>query len=89
MSTLLSRSRSFFWLVCLLIASVANAATQVDLLIRNGVVYDGSGNAPVRGDVAVNDGRVVAVGALRDYTASRQLDAKGLAVAPGFINVLS
>ena len=38
---------------------------DVDLLIRNGVIYDGSGGAPVRGDVAVRDGRVVATGTLQ------------------------
>ena len=67
----------------------ALAAESVDLLIRNGVIYDGHGNAPVRGDLAVRNGRVVAVGKLADYKADKQVDAAGLAVAPGFINVLS
>lgn len=71
------------------IAGRALAAEQVDLLIHNGVIYDGSGRDPVRGDVAVRDGRVVAVGKLADYQAKQKLDAKGLAVAPGFINTLS
>ncbi len=62
---------------------------RVDLLVRNAVIYDGRGGAPIRGAVAVRDGRVVASGELRDYTATREVDAKGLAVAPGFINTLS
>jgi N-acyl-D-amino-acid deacylase len=66
-----------------------NDNNRVDLLIRNGVIYDGSGGAPVRGDVAVRDGRVIATGTLTGYTAGREVDAKGLAVAPGFINTLS
>jgi N-acyl-D-amino-acid deacylase len=70
-------------------AATAAAAERVDLLVRNGTIYDGRGGAPITGDVAVRDGRVVAVGALRDYTAAREVDAKGLAVAPGFINTLS
>lgn len=70
-------------------AFTVDAATQVDLLIRNGVIYDGSGGAPVRGDVAVRDGRVIATGRLTDYSGKEEVDAKGLAVAPGFINVLS
>jgi N-acyl-D-amino-acid deacylase len=70
-------------------SAAAAAAERVDLLVRNGTIYDGRGGAPIAGDVAVRDGRVVAVGALRDYTAARELDAKGLAVAPGFINTLS
>lgn len=64
-------------------------AEQVDLLIHNGVIYDGSGGNPIKGDVAVRGGRVVAVGKLAGYQAKQQLDAKGLAVAPGFINTLS
>ncbi len=83
-------------LLCfLLLATLAgsvhaqNDNNRVDLLIRNGVIYDGSGGAPVRGDVAVRDGRVVATGTLNGYTAGREVNANGLAVAPGFINTLS
>ena len=61
-----------------------------DLLIRNGVVYDGSGAAPRRVDIAVRGDRVVALlPAGAPATATQTLDAKGKAVAPGFINVLS
>jgi N-acyl-D-amino-acid deacylase len=68
----------------------AQAAPHVQLLIRSGVIYDGSGGDPVRGDLAVNDGRVAAVGTnLQGYTADQVVDARGLAVAPGFINTLS
>jgi N-acyl-D-amino-acid deacylase len=79
------------FLGCLLVlfAAGAGAAERVDLLIRNGTIYDGRGGQPLRGDVAVRDGRVVAAGALRDYTAEREVNAAGLAVAPGFINTLS
>lgn len=61
-----------------------------DLLIRNGLVYDGSGAPPEQRDIAVNDDRVAALlprGA--EASADRIVDAKGRAVAPGFINVLS
>jgi len=60
-----------------------------DLLIRNGQVYDGSGHAPAAADVAVKNGRIVAIGALPGARARQELDARGLAVAPGFINMLS
>ncbi len=66
------------------------AAERYDLLIRNGVVYDGSGQAPKRVDVAVRGDRVTALlpaGARAD--AAQVVDAKGMVVAPGFINVLS
>lgn len=86
------RTRLFgFLLLATLAGSVhaQNDNNRVDLLIRNGVIYDGSGGAPVRGDVAVRDGRVVATGTLSGYTAAREVNANGLAVAPGFINTLS
>lgn len=72
-----------------LLSGVAAAATHVDLIIRDGWIYDGHGNAPTHGDIAVRRGRVIAVGALKDYEAAHDVDAHGLAVAPGFINVLS
>src|ERR1700754_520380 len=56
-----------------------------DLLIKNGRVVDGSGMPAFRGDVAVTNGKIVAIGKLRD-TASRTIEADGLVVAPGFID---
>jgi N-acyl-D-amino-acid deacylase len=91
---LLPRTRPTFFLTCcfLLLAALAggvHAAERVDLIIRNGVIYDGSGRDPVRGDVAVKAGRVVATGKLQDYSADKEVNANGLAIAPGFINTLS
>ncbi|SEH10795.1 N-acyl-D-amino-acid deacylase [Sphingopyxis sp. YR583] len=71
----------------LLPASVA-AKPAYDLIIRGGTIYDGSGKAPVVGDVAIKDDRIVAVGKV-DGTAKTEVTAKGMAVAPGFINMLS
>ncbi len=62
---------------------------QYDILIRNGTIYDGGGGAPVTGDVAINGDTIAAVGAIGDATGRSEIDAKGLAVAPGFINMLS
>jgi N-acyl-D-amino-acid deacylase len=80
--------RTWFLLFAVL-AGTVHAAERVDLIVRNGVIYDGSGGNPVRGDVAVKAGRVVATGKLQDYTADQEVNAGGLAVAPGFINTLS
>ncbi|HEY6641337.1 D-aminoacylase, partial [Povalibacter sp.] len=84
------------WVACIAVAVLSLAALpllataeSVDLLIRNGAIYDGHGNAPVRGDLAVDDGRVVAIGNLTQYKGRKEVDARGMAVAPGFINVLS
>jgi N-acyl-D-amino-acid deacylase len=62
---------------------------QYDLLIRNGTIYDGSGGAPSEGDVAVNSDTIAGVGHIGDARGKIEIDAAGLAVAPGFINMLS
>ncbi|HJS10738.1 D-aminoacylase [Sphingopyxis sp.] len=72
----------------LLSASVAAKTPAYDLIIRGGTIYDGSGKPPVVGDVAIKDDRIVAVGKV-DGTAKTEVAAKGMAVAPGFINMLS
>lgn len=63
------------------------AAGHYDLLIVNGTVYDGSGAAGVRADVAVRGDRIVRIGELTGAKAVRTIDARGLAVAPGFIDL--
>ena len=64
------------------------AVEPFDLLIANGTIYDGHGGDPYAGDVAIRGDRIVAIG--RDLgPATRTIDAEGLAVAPGFINMLS
>ena len=70
------------------LASAARAA-QFDVVIRNGTIYDGSGNAPSVGDLAINGDSIAALGKLADARGKTEIDAKGLAVAPGFINMLS
>jgi N-acyl-D-amino-acid deacylase len=72
----------------LLSASVAAQAPAYDMIIRGGTLYDGSGQPPVVGDVAIKDDRIVAVGKVAG-TAKSEVQAKGMAVAPGFINMLS
>ena len=58
---------------------------EFDLVIRNGTVVDGSGAPSVRGDVAIVDGKIAAVGAV-DGTGREEIDADGLVVAPGFVD---
>ncbi len=69
-------------------ASFAHAQ-EYDVVVRGGTVYDGSGGAPIVADVAVRGDKIVAMGALANAKGRRELDAKGMAVAPGFINMLS
>ncbi|HEX9799888.1 MAG TPA: D-aminoacylase [Thermoanaerobaculia bacterium] len=65
------------------------AAADFDLVLRGGTVYDGSGRPPVSADVAIRGNRIAAVGDLAWSTGERDLDVRGLAVAPGFVNMLS
>ncbi len=64
-------------------------AERYGILIRGGRVVDGTGNAWVRADVGIRDGRIAAVGDLRGATADTVLNAEGLYVAPGFIDTHS
>lgn len=60
-----------------------------DIVIRNGTVYDGSGNEPVKADIGVRGDTIAAIGNLSHAVGNKEIDAAGLAVAPGFINMLS
>ncbi len=66
-----------------------NTVVPYDILIKNGRILDGSGNASYLGDIAINADTIVAIGALEKATGMLEIDAEGLAVAPGFINMLS
>ncbi|MGE0042345.1 MAG: amidohydrolase family protein [Vicinamibacterales bacterium] len=77
-------------LALVLAAPAARQAPPVyDLLIRNGRVLDGTGNPWFPADVAIRDGRIVAVGRLGSAAATRVIDATGKYVAPGFIDIHS
>jgi N-acyl-D-aspartate/D-glutamate deacylase len=77
--------------VLALVASAAGSAAppSFDVVIRGGTVYDGEGGAPRKADVGIAGDRITAVGPLAKAEARTVIDATGLAVAPGFINVLS
>ena len=64
-------------------------APEYDVIIRGGDVYDGSGAAPVRADVGLRGDQIVTIGDLSQTKAASDVNARGLAVAPGFINMLS
>jgi len=67
----------------------AETSRNYDFLIQNGLVYDGSGSEPYTADVAIRDDRIAAIGPGLEGAAGQTIDATGLAVAPGFINMLS
>src|SRR5271154_223060 len=62
---------------------------EYDVVIRQGTVYDGSGKAPIVTDIGINADTIAVVGDLSAAKGKKEIDAKGLAVAPGFINMLS
>jgi N-acyl-D-amino-acid deacylase len=76
----------------LLFSFVSNATTtsapKYDLLIKNGLVIDGSGRPGYIADIAINGDRIAAIGKLKDVSAAREIDAAGMVVAPGFIDML-
>jgi N-acyl-D-amino-acid deacylase len=62
---------------------------SADLILRGGTIYDGSGSAPITGDIAIVGDSIVAVGDASAWKGAAEADVTGLAVAPGFINMLS
>ncbi|MBT8180914.1 MAG: D-aminoacylase [Eudoraea sp.] len=60
-----------------------------DLVIRYGIIIDGSGEKSFKGDIAINADTIAAMGDLKSAVGSVEIDASGLTVAPGFINMLS
>ncbi|MBT8041239.1 MAG: D-aminoacylase [Xanthomonadales bacterium] len=67
----------------------AEAAMHHEMILRNGTLYDGGGGAPFVADLAIDGDRIAAIGDLSGRTADSDIDVEGLAVAPGFINMLS
>src|SRR3954469_13354587 len=72
-----------------LATSAASPPASYSVLIRGGTIYDGSGGTPYVGDVALKGNKIVYVGPHAPGRAGRVVDAKGKAVSPGFINMLS
>ena len=88
----------FFWVVPFLTIVLAMSAQKpspsparadFDVVIRGGTVYDGTGAEPAQIDVAIRGDRIAGLGDFKSAKAKTVVDAKGLAVAPGFINMLS
>jgi N-acyl-D-amino-acid deacylase len=77
------------WLMAAAATPSPSPALPLDVVIRGGTLYDGTGDPGRRADVGMRGDRIVAVGDLASAPATAVIDARGLAVAPGFINMLS
>ena len=82
------KNRALLYTIVLIISACTTTVTRYDLLIENGIVYDGNGGQAYVADIGINGDRVVAIGQLR-ASGNDVINAEGLVVAPGFINMLS
>jgi N-acyl-D-amino-acid deacylase len=78
---------SFLLILSCFLFSCSNK--KYDTIIRNGLVYDGNGGAPFKADIAIKNDTIAFIGDLSKESAKNEVDAKGMAVTPGFINMLS
>ncbi|MHA2179081.1 MAG: N-acyl-D-amino-acid deacylase family protein, partial [Candidatus Thorarchaeota archaeon] len=62
---------------------------EVDILIRNGIIHDGSGNDPYQKDISIRDGSILKIDTNLKVKAEQVIEAKGLVVCPGFIDMHS
>lgn len=79
-------------LICLLIFAAlftSCGSKKFDTIIRNGLVYNGNGAAPFKADIGIKNDTIAFIGDLSKESAKNEVDAKGMAVSPGFINMLS
>src|SRR5436190_330223 len=81
--------KRFLFLVLLAGVVVHGQTAPFDAIIRNGTVIDGSGNPRFEADIAIRNGIIVAIGALPAATGGEEINARGMFVAPGFINIHS
>ena len=72
-----------------LLQAALKSESEFDLLIVNGSIVDGTGAPSYRGDIAIKDGRIIAIGDLKGHSAKEIINADGLVVAPGFIDLHS
>jgi N-acyl-D-amino-acid deacylase len=80
--------RYFCFLVMALALTVGADAQQFDLLVRNCHIVDGTGSPWYAGDIGIRNGRIAQIGVLAPSSGQRVIDAKGMVVAPGFIDML-
>jgi N-acyl-D-amino-acid deacylase len=86
-----NKTYPFILILLLVLAACTGPSTEesYDLVLTNGMIYDGSGDPPYLGSVAISGKQIAAVGDLGDFRADTVIDVQGKAISPGFINMLS
>jgi len=79
---------SILAIACFWMTAYASPA-EYDVILRGGTIYDGSGEKPYTGDLAISGDRIAALGDIGEASAPLEIDVAGLAVAPGFVNMMS
>lgn len=80
--------KNFFFFILVLFFS-CHQKQKYETIIRNGMIYEGNGGEPYKADIAINADTIAFIGDLKNESAKNEIDAKGMAIAPGFINMLS
>jgi len=81
--------RKIFSFIFIALLFACNSKKEFDTIIRNGMIYDGNGGEPFKADIGIENDTIAFIGDLLNASAKNEVDAKGNAVAPGFINMLS
>ncbi len=79
--------KKFTYVIGFSLLILMSCQQEYDIIIINGSVYDGSGNPPVQTDIAINGDKIAKIGSLKNANGKRVIDATGIAVAPGFIDL--
>jgi N-acyl-D-amino-acid deacylase len=81
------KSALFLLLICSILIQCKSKDPEFDILISNGTIYDGTGSEPFQGDLGIKADRIISIGDLSNSTAVETIDARGLVVSPGFIDM--
>ena len=79
----------FVFIIAVFLASCKLHHAKYDTIIHHGMIYDGNGGDPYKADIGIKDDTIAFIGDLSGVSAQFSIDANGMAIAPGFINMLS
>jgi len=80
-------AKNYWFSALILLLLACRSQPEFDLVILNGTIYDGSGKEGVQGDIGIKEDRIISIGNLKNKKSLQTIDASGMAVAPGFIDM--